>query len=112
MRTHNKLNEVTTFGVAPASTPVLYDYGNNSGEEAAQGNGNIVDDGTRQHAYDAFNRLTTVVRESDGETVGQYTYDALGAACGQGGQQRRGDGDGSQRHDTVSLRRPAVRGGA
>jgi YD repeat-containing protein len=73
-RTHNKLNEVTQYN----STAVLYDHGNNSGSGASRGNGNIADDGIRTFAYDAFNRLTTVTRKSDGDTIAQYTYDALG----------------------------------
>jgi RHS repeat-associated protein len=77
-RTHNKLNEVTAYGVSPASTPVLYDHGNNSGPTASRGNGNIVDDGVRTYAYDALNRLTTVSRKSDGAAIGQYVYDAGG----------------------------------
>jgi len=77
-RTHNKLNEVTAYGVSPVSTPVLYDHGNNSGSSAAEGNGNIVDDGVRTYGYDAFNRLTTISRKSDSATIGQYTYDAMG----------------------------------
>jgi RHS repeat-associated protein len=77
-RTHNKLNEVTAYGVLPASTAVLYDHGNNSGSGASRGNGNIVDDGIRTYAYDAFNRLTTVTNKSSSQTIGQYTYDAQG----------------------------------
>ena len=30
VRTHNKLNQITAFGVAPASTPITYDHGNNA----------------------------------------------------------------------------------
>jgi RHS repeat-associated protein len=78
-RTHNKLNEVLTYGVAPASTSVLYDHGNNTGTSyPSRGNGNIIDDGVRTYAYDAFNRVTTISRKSDSATVGQYTYDARG----------------------------------
>src|SRR4029077_1473795 len=57
---------------------VLYDHGNNTTPHADRGNGNIVDDGVRLYAYDALNRLTTVQRKSDGATIGQYTYDAIG----------------------------------
>jgi RHS repeat-associated protein len=73
-RTHNKLNEVTQYG----STPVYYDQGNNSGTPPQKGNGNIIDDGVRTYAYDAFNRLTTVKAKSSGNPVAAYTYDALG----------------------------------
>jgi RHS repeat-associated protein len=73
-RIHNKLNEVTKY----ATTPVLYDHGNNTTPHAGRGNGNIADDGIRTYAYDAFNRLTTVSDKSSGLTIGQYTYDAMG----------------------------------
>jgi RHS repeat-associated protein len=73
-RTHNKLNAVTKYG----STNVHYDHGNNVAPHANRGNGNIADDGIRTYAYDALNRLTTVKRKSDGATIGQYTYDAIG----------------------------------
>jgi RHS repeat-associated protein len=77
-RTHNKLNEVREYGVLPASTSVLYDHGNNTTPHAGRGNGNIVDEGVRQYAYDAFNRVKTVIREVDAQTIAQYTYDAMG----------------------------------
>jgi YD repeat-containing protein len=35
-------------------------------------------DGTRLYAYDALNRLKTVTRKSDDETIATYSYDALG----------------------------------
>lgn len=77
-RTHNKLNELTQF----ATTPVLYDHGNNAGNTnpviAQRGNGNIVNDGTRIYAFDALNRLSKVNRTSDGLQVAAYTYDGLG----------------------------------
>jgi hypothetical protein len=78
VRTHNKLNQITAFGVAPASTPVLYDQGNNAGSPPQKGNGNIINDGTRINAFDALNRLVTVNRVSDGSPIGAYVYDALG----------------------------------
>jgi YD repeat-containing protein len=65
---------VTLFG----STAVYYDQGNNFGTPPQKGNGNIIDEGTRLYAYDAFNRLITVSRKSDGATIGQYIYDAHG----------------------------------
>jgi YD repeat-containing protein len=74
-RTHNYLNQVTEFD---DGTDVLYDHGDNTGAEADRGNGNVVDDGTREYAYDALNRLKTVTRKSDDETIATYTYDALG----------------------------------
>jgi RHS repeat-associated protein len=77
-RTHNKLNEVTAYGVLPTSTPVQYDHGKNTAPHGSRGNGNIADDGVRLYAYDALNRMTTVKRKSDGATIGQYTYDAQG----------------------------------
>jgi YD repeat-containing protein len=64
--------------VLPASTSVLYDHGNNTTPHAGRGNGNIVDEGVRQYAYDAFNRVKTVIREVDAQTIAQYTYDAMG----------------------------------
>jgi RHS repeat-associated protein len=78
VRTHNKLNEVTAFGVSPSSTAVLYDHGNNVSPNADRGNGNISDDGTRLYGYDPLNRITTVKRKSDNATIGQYTYDVMG----------------------------------
>jgi RHS repeat-associated protein len=77
-RTHNKLNEVTAYGVSPTSTPVLYDQGNNSGTPPKKGNGNIIDDGVRLYAYDALNRLSTVKSKSSGNTIATYSYDAMG----------------------------------
>ena len=78
VRTHNKLNQVTAFGVAPASTPVLYDQGNNAGSPPQKGNGNIINDGARANVFDALNRLVTVNRVSDGLQIGGYVYDAIG----------------------------------
>jgi len=79
IRQHNKLNEITRF----ATTPVLYDHGNNASSGnplvAQRGNGNIVNDGTRIYAYDALNRLVTVKSTGGGTPqVAAYTYDALG----------------------------------
>jgi RHS repeat-associated protein len=78
VRTHNKLNQITAFGVSPTSTPVLYDQGNNAGSPPQKGNGNIINDGTRANRFDALNRLRTVNRVSDGAAVGAYVYDAVG----------------------------------
>jgi RHS repeat-associated protein len=77
-RTHNKLNEVTAYGVAPTSTPVLYDQGNNTGTPPQKGNGNIIDDGIRTYQYDALNRLGVVKKKSSGNTIAAYSYDAIG----------------------------------
>ena len=74
VRRHNSANQVTEF----AGTDVAYDHGDNSGDDAAQGNGNIIDDDTRLYKYDALNRVVEVKRKSDDEIIGQYTYDALG----------------------------------
>jgi RHS repeat-associated protein len=79
IRQHNKLNEITRF----ATTPVLYDHGNNASSGnpliAQRGNGNIANDGTRIYAYDALNRLTTVSSTGTGTPqVAAYTDDALG----------------------------------
>jgi RHS repeat-associated protein len=74
-RYHNPLNQVTAYGVYPAMTPVLYDQGNNSGTPPQKGNGNIIDDGVRTYAYDAFNRLMIVKRKSDSQVIGAYAYD-------------------------------------
>ena len=82
-RTHNKLNEVTAYGVSPASTTVLYDHGNNVSPNAGRGNGNITDDGVRLYAYDALNRLMTVTRKSDNAVIGQYTCDTRGRRAGK-----------------------------
>jgi len=74
VRQHNHVNQITKFGGAA----VAYDHGDNTGDDANQGNGNIADDGTRLYAYDAFNRLVQVKRKSDDEIIATYTYDALG----------------------------------
>jgi len=77
-RTNNKLNQVTAYGVSPVSTPVYYDQGNNSGTPPQNGNGNIINDGTRINAFDALNRLITVNRASDDAPVSACVYDAAG----------------------------------
>ena len=41
-------------------------------------NGNLTDDGTQTYYYDCENQLTKVVRNSDGEMLGEYTYDPFG----------------------------------
>ena len=74
VRQHNYVNQTTTF----ADTAVAYDHGDNTGDAAAQGKGNIADDGTRLYAWDAFSRLVQVTRKSDSLVVATYTYDALG----------------------------------
>jgi YD repeat-containing protein len=78
IRQHNKLNELTKF----ATTPVVYDYGNNAGNPnpliAKRGNGNITDDGTRLYAYDALNRLVTVTKKDGTVLVATYAYDTFG----------------------------------
>jgi len=71
-RAHNLVNQVTRF----ATTDVAYDHGDN-GATAREGNGNIVDDGTRVYAYDAFNRLVTV-SDTTPTLLVTYTYDAMG----------------------------------
>jgi YD repeat-containing protein len=72
LRTHNKLNQVTAFGVSPTSASVLYDG------TTGHSNGNFKNDGTRAYAYDTLNRLVQVNRVSDSAIVGAYTYDAIG----------------------------------
>jgi len=75
VRQHNAVNQITKFG----STPVLYDHGSNIGANAAQGNGNIVNDGTRLYQFDALNRLI-LVNKTPGTPlpIGAYVYDAFG----------------------------------
>ena len=41
-------------------------------------NGNQTANGHFTYAYDALNRLRTVERSSDGQTIATYTYDAIG----------------------------------
>jgi hypothetical protein len=84
-RTHNKLNEVLSFGVLPASTSVLYDHGNNAGGSyPSRGNGNIANDGQETYEYDAFNRLVRVKKISPNELVAFISYDVLGRRVGMG----------------------------
>jgi RHS repeat-associated protein len=40
-------------------------------------NGNLIDDETYKFYYDFANHLVAVVRQSDSDTIAQYTYDAL-----------------------------------
>jgi len=72
LRRHNYVNQVTRIG----STPVEYDHGDNTGDAARQGNGNVADDGERLYAWDALNRLIQVKRKSDLALIATYTYDA------------------------------------
>jgi len=77
VRRHNHVNQITKFG----SDAVTYGHGDNENDAAAQGNGNIVNDGTRRFVYDAFNRIKEVYKESGGvfnTQIAAYTYDALG----------------------------------
>jgi RHS repeat-associated protein len=62
-RTHNAVNEIIAIG----TNSVCYDA-----------NGNLQNDGAYAYAYDQQNRLTQVIRSSDGAVVGQHAYDALG----------------------------------
>jgi RHS repeat-associated protein len=62
-RSHRVTNEISRIGVVPV---------------VSDGNGNTTDDGRFRYLYDEENRLTSVVRISDGRTVGRYQYDALG----------------------------------
>ncbi|MGB2698349.1 MAG: RHS repeat-associated core domain-containing protein [Candidatus Zixiibacteriota bacterium] len=41
-------------------------------------NGNLIDDDINTYEYDYENRLIRVIRKSDGDTLGEYRYDALG----------------------------------
>ncbi len=61
-RAHNVMNEVTLIG----ATGISHD---------AQGN--LTDDGSYAYAYDEEQRLVEVVRKSDNQVVGVYSYDAL-----------------------------------
>ena len=72
-RAHNLVNQVTRF----ATTDVAYDHGDN-GATAREGNGNIVDDGSRLYLYDAFNRLMMVLDKSGPTLLVTYSYDAMG----------------------------------
>lgn len=68
-RDHNTLNQITRrkTTVDGPWVPFVYDK-----------NGNLLDDGERLMAYDAFNRLVRVRRKSDDAVIGQYVYDAGG----------------------------------
>ncbi len=41
-------------------------------------NGNLRDDGSREFAFDALNRLVQVTRKADGQLIARYAYDCLG----------------------------------
>lgn len=41
-------------------------------------NGNLTNDGIQTYYYDCENKLTKAVRNSDGETLGEYKYDPFG----------------------------------
>lgn len=71
-RDHNYLSQITRTLEGANKTPLAYDG------SPSNSNGNLIDDGTRLFAYDAFNRVTTVKRQSDDQTIGQYVYDAFG----------------------------------
>ena len=73
VRRHNHVNQLTRYG----TTAVEYDHGSNSGEDAHQGNGNVVNDGTRKYTYHALNWVKTVSKTDD-TLLATYTYDALG----------------------------------
>ena len=77
VRRHNGVNQLTRFG----ATDVTYDHGDNTGDDARQGSGNIVDDGRREYLWDALNRLVQVTdkdKTSPNDVVAVYTYDAAG----------------------------------
>ena len=59
----NNLNQYTSVG----GTAYTYDA-----------NGNLTTDGTQTYYYDCENKLTKVVRNSDGQTLGEYKYDPFG----------------------------------
>jgi RHS repeat-associated protein len=63
VRQYNPLNQITRID----STHLAYDD-----------NGNLTDDGTLLLEYDPFNRLKRVKNASNSQTVGEYTYDAMG----------------------------------
>jgi RHS repeat-associated protein len=66
-RQHSSNNEVIQSQDGGTTTNLKYDN-----------NGNETDDGTFLYSYDAFNRLTTVTRKSDGAVIASYAYDAPG----------------------------------
>ena len=59
----NNLNQYTNVGAAALG----YDD-----------NGNLTGDGSQTYYYDVENRLTRAVRNSDGQTLGEYAYDPFG----------------------------------
>ncbi len=63
-RGHNLANECTSLNGANA-----YDHDDN---------GNLTDDETNTYYYDFANHLVCAVRQSDSDTIAEYTYDALG----------------------------------
>lgn len=71
-RRHNAVNEITAIDTTPPGTHE---------EPAYDDNGNWINDNTLdgryRYGYDEENRLTDVIRKSDGRPVGHYRYDAL-----------------------------------
>jgi len=61
----NEINQVTgtPYGGAPTRT------------DTHDKNGNLRDDGTLSYEWDAKNRLKTVTRKSDSQTIAEYVYD-------------------------------------
>ena len=59
----NSLNQYTSVG----GVSFTYDT-----------DGNLTSDGTQTYYYDCENHLTKVVRNSDGQTLGEYKYDPFG----------------------------------
>jgi len=72
VRDHNKVNQITETDDGSSEMDFTYD-----GTTGAS-NGNLKDDGVRTYEWDALNRLKTVKRKSDSQTIGEYTYDAMG----------------------------------
>ena len=65
-REHSSFNEITVRDDG-AVTTLQYDD-----------NRNLLDDGTSSYSWDYRNRLRQAVRNFDGLTIAEYTYDALG----------------------------------
>jgi RHS repeat-associated protein len=66
LRQTNELNQIVTRKVGGgANIAFVYDK-----------SGNLLDDGVRVIAYDAFNRMVQIKRKSDDEVIGEYVYDA------------------------------------
>ena len=63
-RAHSSFNEITVRS-GDSTTTVQSDD-----------NGNVADDGTYTFEWDYLNRLRTVTRKADGQTVAVYSYDA------------------------------------